>query len=253
MFSFFAFLHKRRFVQLAPLDGVYTGGIHVRIFVRSLVLGFFVSFPFSVLQANSFVNPAFKLQTGDLSVGTGFVHSRVDYERASNDFYIDRNILGADMAYGLSRFVDLYANLGFTVQSELERANTDGSGFVFGAGGRGIVHRYEEISVFATGGFTYQLEDYASRIEGSHFEVNLGAALGYELNPTFDFFGGVDVIPFSNGEIRSKDSDSQVDTDLDQLLSLRFGSNIHWQRFTFRPEISLFAKQSFALNASTIF
>lgn len=227
-----------------------------------LVLLGLLAFGFAEVQASSFVNPAFKLQPGELSVGTGFLHSRVDYEISNSDVQIQRAILGADLSYGLSRFVDLYADLGFTLKSEIEKQTTNGSGFVFGAGARGIIHKYNSLSVYGTGGFLYQLEDYASSMDGSHFEVNLGAFLGYELNPMFDFFAGLDLIPFSDGEIETEVSGLRIDgfntktdasTDVDQLLSVRLGSNVHWKQFTFRPEVSLFAKRNLALHASTIF
>jgi hypothetical protein len=233
---------------------MHTGGLDVRQIQKTgWLLVLVMSLGWMDLQASSFVNPAFKLQQGDLSIGTGFVHSRVDYEISNTDRYIQRAVLGADLAYGLSRYVDLFADFGLTLQSELEQATTDGSGFLFGAGARGIVHKYNSLSVFGVGGFTYQIEDYASRLDGSHFEINLGGFLGYELNPIVDLFAGLDAVPYSDGEIEIDGFNSDSETDIDQLLSLRFGSNIEYKNITFRPEISLFAKRNFALHASTTF
>lgn len=170
----------------------------------------------------------------------------IDYDLDSGGTVgVDRTILGVSGVYGMNRQVDFYGELGYIVESELESGGDD-DGFQLGGGVKGLFFERDQISLMGLAGVRFITESYGGGTDGQFFEVPLALVLRGKVNREFSVYGGIDVIPWSDGEIDGRGGDT--DLDRDDPVGLRAGIDYKLEQVVLNAEFSLVSEESFLLR-----
>ncbi|MCB0323575.1 MAG: hypothetical protein KDD69_08375, partial [Bdellovibrionales bacterium] len=162
---------------------------------------------------------------------------------------IERTIIGAGFGYGLTPVVDLYGELGYIAEAELEDVDDDDDGFLFGGGFRGIVYHQSQFSLHGRGGFRFITEDYGDDADGDLTEVELGLVARYAVNRQLGIYGGLDLVPFSDGDIDVSGGGS-ADIERDDLLGVRLGIEGQLEGIGLNAEFGLVSEEAFIFRAT---
>lgn len=208
-------------------------------------------FATSSLLAQSMIHPAFKLTEKQVGVELGLSFSDTEYETDNNvQADIDRKTLGLAVAFGMSAYLDIIAQAGMIFEADFE--GQDDQGFLVGGAVRGQVYQQDDIMVYALGELIYIAEDYSNSLEASHLSFSLEANFLWSLNEHIDLYGGVGLIPFSDGELDAGAA-SDVDIERDDLLSVRIGASFDTGRgFFVRPDIKILGEQTFTVSVGRL-
>ena len=210
-----------------------------------------------VCHAQFVVDTSLNLAKGGYEAGVAFGLTEVEYDSKDlDDPEVQRTWLGAYGAYGLNDRVDAYAAAGLIVKSEPQKNWDDsGSGFLMIVGARGLVARMEKADINAYGQLTYLTEDYGENNEqgakteadASITEVAAGVTAIYAVNPTWSVYGGLEVTPFSDGEVEASNRHGSQDFDIerDSAFALRGGARVQLERFWLRGEVGLLGETTF--------
>lgn len=199
------------------------------------------------LFAQSIVNPAYKLGQSQIGLDFGFSFSDIEYEGDNGgQVDIDRKTLAAAVAFGMNPYTDIVFQAGMIFESDFE--GDDDQGFLFGGGVRGLVYEEDQIKVYGLGELIYVLEDYGDNLEGSHLAINLEANVRWSPNERVDIYGGIGLVPFSDGEVEAGGAD--FDIERDDLFSIRIGASFAFgNNFFVRPDVKIVGEQTFTLAA----
>jgi hypothetical protein len=175
--------------------------------------------------------------------------SEIEYELdGGGDGEIERTILGGAFGFGLGPRLDLYIEGGYIVEAELENGSDDGDGFLIGSGIRGIIYKENHFEFFGKGGVRYITEDYGSSIDGDIFELELAGVARYAVRNKLGVYGGVDLIPYSDGEIEIGRGDADIERD--DLIGLRFGVEGTVNSVILNAEVALVSEEALILRAT---
>ncbi len=170
----------------------------------------------------------------------------IDYDLDSGGSVgIDRTILGVSGVYGMNRQVDFYGELGYIVESEIESGGDD-DGFQLGGGVKGLFFERDQISLMGLAGVRFITESYGGGSDGQFFEIPLALVLRGKVNREWSIYGGIDVIPWSDGEIDGRAGDT--DLDRDDPVGLRAGVDYKLEQVVLNAEIGFISEESFLLR-----
>jgi len=206
--------------------------------VLSLVLA-------SSASAQLLVSPHTKALKGELSIVPSLSIGEVEYESGGGDFDIDRFIIGIGGVYGLNEMLDIYLELGYTLEAELNSGNDD-TGYIIGTGIKGLVYRQDRFSVIARGGARFIDEDYGNGSDGTIVDLELGAVGRYALQNNLVIYGGLDLYPVSEGEIDAAGLD--IDIERESIIGLRGGAAYRFDGFSVNGEFSIVGEKGFAVR-----
>ncbi len=207
------------------------------------LLIFLTLFAASSASAQLLVSPHTKALKGELDLIATISIAEIEYEAdIGEDFDVDRFILGVGGVYGLNEFLDIYLELGFSLESELNSGNDD-TGIVIGTGLKGVVYRQDRFSVIARGGARFIDEDYGNGGDGTIVDLELGAIGRYALQNNFVIYGGVDLYPISEGEI------GDIDIERESIIGLRAGAAYRFDAFSVNGEIGILGEEGFMIRA----
>ncbi len=204
-------------------------------------------FAASSASAQLLVSPHTKALKGELDLIATLSIAEIEYEAdLGGDSDVDRFILGIGGVYGLNEFLDIYLELGYTLEAELD-SGPDDTGFVVGTGIKGVVYRQDRFSVIARGGARFIDEDYGNGSEGTIVDLELGAVARYALQNNFVIYGGVDLYPISEGEIEVGGFD--FDVERESILGLRGGAAYRFNTFSINGELGILGEEGFMIRA----
>jgi hypothetical protein len=203
-----------------------------------------------VLSTTGYVIPE-----GRSGVGAVFASSDVDMEVENNiDADIERKILGAIFEHGIADSMAIFAHIGLSTDVEIGRA--DGDGFTLGVGAKYRFYHEDRVKIIGYGAFNRfddDVEYLNIESEVTLNELHMGGVGVYEINPSVEAYGGLEIVPYSNGEVDSEGSAIDYDIERDDLVSLKLGANVYVKGFVLRPEFTLLSEQTLALSALYLF
>ena len=197
-------------------------------------------------EAQMLVAPQLKSGVQQLTLIPSLSFSDVDYHfdhGGTTD--VERTILGIAGSYGLDKQLDLYGELGFSARSKLDSGD-DGQGLLLGGGVKGLFYERGKLSILGLAGVRYLTEDYGGGRDGQFFEVPLALIFRGQLQPEIGIYGGVDVLPWTDGEIDGGRGSS--DLERDDVVGLRLGADYRIERIILNAEVSLISEESFLLR-----
>ena len=175
--------------------------------------------------------------------------SEIEYEvDGGGDGEIERTILGGAFGYGLGPLLDLYIEGGYILEAELGSGSDDGDGFLLGSGVRGIIYSENHFEFFGKGGVRYISEDYGDSVDGDILDVELAGVARYALKNNLGVYGGVDLIPYSDGEIEIGRGDADIERD--DILGLRIGVEGTVNSVILNAELALVSEEGLILRAT---
>ena len=177
--------------------------------------------------------------------------SEIEYDIDNRgDTDVERSILGVALAFGLTNAVDMYAELGYIAEAELEGRSDDGDGFMFGAGVKAVIYREGNFSIHAIVGAHHLREDYGTNSDADLFELQALATARGQFTQQFGGYAGLEVVPISAGDI-DRSGRGDVDFERDDRVGLRLGADYTFGNgVKINPEVALVSETLFALRVS---
>lgn len=199
-------------------------------------------------SAQVLVAPQVVAPEGRLDVDAVLSLSEIEYDfDRGGDGEVERSILGAALGYGLGPNLNLYGELGYILEAELEHSDDDGDGVLLGGGVRGQLYQQNKFTLNGFGGLRLIFEDYGDGADGELLEIPLGLLGRYAVHRDFGLYGGVDVVPISEGELDVPGGDR--DFDRDNPLGLRFGVDFALEPVLLNAEVAVISEEAFTLRA----
>lgn len=216
------------------------------------------------------VNPSTRAEAGKFEAGGAASFGRVEYDAG----YVERKCVGGYGAYGITDWIDAYGSLGFSFDAEPENWSESGHGYILAAGARAKVWQMDDLSALLYGQIQHLKETYDAigvsalgvdgDLEGKITELIFGALLRYDLNDAFSFYGGVELIPWSDGEIEGSTeveipglpdfgfSDAD-EVERDVPVTLRAGANYDFGQVWVRGEVALVSETAVTVGGGINF
>ena len=237
-----------------------------------LVLVCLVGWAIEPAMGQLIVNPSTRADAGKFEAGGAASFGRTEYDAG----YVERKCLGGYGAYGITDWIDVYGSLGFTFGAEPENWSESGRGFIAAIGTRAKVWQQDDLSALVYGQVQYLKETYGSAgdgvdvlgvdadLEGKITELILGALLRYDYNDALSFYGGLELIPWSDGTVDGStavdipglpsfgfsDSDS---IERDSPVTIRGGANYDFGDFWVRAEAAAVSETAITLGGGVNF
>jgi len=228
-------------------------------------------------SAQMIADPSSQAEAGVIEAGGAACISTVEYE----DGEIERKVVGAYGAYGVNDLFDVYGTLGFILDAEPEDWGDSDTGFLVAAGVRGYLLSFEEIDIRGYAQLQHIKEEYGSASasvpgasgsvsgEGEITELILGAVAEYGFTDALTAYGGVELIPYSDGEIEvsgsaeidlglgfggiETGSSDSGDIERDSLIGVRGGVTYDLGGFWLRGEVAVLSETTFLIGGGTTF
>lgn len=216
-----------------------------------LTLAFMITFA-PVTYAELLVDPSQKTDPGGLEVGGIFMYSDVDYEI----WDIKRLIAGGYAAFGLSEIIDIYAGAGYIIDSDPSGWPNGDSGFIVAGGVRGLVYENNPMAVIVYSQLGYITEDYGTvhySADGTLLELIVGGIFKYSLNDQLSFYGGLELIPYSDGEVDFSGRLRDFDLERDKIVTVRGGATYHLENLWFRGGLAVGSETTFTFGVGYSF
>jgi len=163
--------------------------------------------------AELLIDPVSSLQAHQSSLGLSFSKSKIDYDLGKN-YEVERKIVGFYGQFAMKDALAAFAHFGVISDVEYERIEGDGDGHMIGVGLRGTAYRQDKLDIIAFGTVN-MIDEKISDIKkisglsvegaGIKFKSNLteleaGALATYHTTPTFQVYGGLAMVPYSDGD-----------------------------------------------------
>lgn len=187
-----------------------------------------------------------------------FVSSEIEYESDDSEFDVERKILGIELSHGVSREVDVIGQAGFIMDTEVERIDEDGDGFLFGGGARFEIAQSGSLRLLGFGLLSFQTEeikDGSFKLELDTHELHTGVVSAFHISRTIIPYAGLDIILFDDGEAKASNGNfsSEDDVERDDMFSLKLGANLDLASVTMRPEVTILGEQTFLFAVGAFF
>ena len=167
-------------------------------------------------------NPALTLGPDRLAAGGSFTKSKVEME-ARTSFDIERSFFAGEFHYGIDSDLRVLGQMGLSNKVEYENSDS-GDGYLFGVGAAMQVHRSGPTKFVLHGVLNYISEDFSSgNVDATLVEIHSGLLAVHTMKNNFEVYGGLDLIPYSDGDIKPTGS-SRVSMERDDLFNLRLGA-----------------------------
>jgi hypothetical protein len=209
----------------------------------------------STARAQLLMDTSANVGDGRARLGGALSLSEIAYDVDPVTRDIDRTTLGATFDYGVTREVDLTAQLGFIVETDLEDVDDDGDGFTYGLGIRATVHRPSpRARVGIYGLFDSQneeIKDGSTKYKIKTSELHLGGLFAYAISPKVEPYAGVEIVAHDDGEVKvsSPAGGGSTDIDRDDILNLKLGISAAIGSADLRGELTLVGEQTFTIGA----
>jgi|GEM_PF-3109033 len=236
-----------------------------KILAFSFFLAYSCFFRASQAQAQMLANPTTVAEQGRAVGGGGFTVSKIEYD-FSRDRDVRRKILHGDVGFGLVHGMDLFGQVGFSFDSDIEDVDLDGKGFIIGFGPRFAVHQAGSLKVTAYGLLNFTMEEYEGESGTSDIEcdvdvtdLHLGGMATFAANNAVKPYGGLEIILNSDGDSKCKvkvgsaTASDKNDAERDDQLNLHAGANILAGGLIVRPGLILAGETTFTLGIQTFF
>lgn len=183
------------------------------------------------LYGETLINPAMIDGKGRTYSGAVLAMSKIDYDMGGTS-EITRKIIGAELGVGLGSHVDLIGQGGYSYKSTSDRY-TDGDGFMFGAGLRGLIHSGRNWRFVGYGLVNYLQEEYKYEANDTKYkltltDLHLGATAGFAATSSVRLFCGLEFIMNSDGSINAKGAANANRLKFDRAdnMNILIGTNI---------------------------
>jgi len=218
-----------------------------------LATAFALSYGPSV-SAELLASAASKAEEETFEVGVSFVDSTVTLKGSDSNIDntdVDRQMIPVYAAYGLNDMMDAYAGVAMILKSEAEDVNGDGDGLAWGGGIRGNLPFGDEFTLRGYAQFLYISEEYDDGLKGNGWFLDVGALAMYEASDDLNIYGGLELAPTENFELKTSGqySGGPFDLERDDLLTIRLGAKFNMDTFFLRGEAAFAGEQSFTIGA----
>ncbi len=144
-----------------------------------------------------------------------------------------------------SIILNLYGYGGFSFASELEPFSGDDTGFVVGGGAKYKAFENQHFHVNAFSELSYAADEFGGGVEGTLFEFKFGGVISKDFTPRVGAYGGVLLVPFSDGEVDF--GPATADIERDDTFGIFLGANFSFDRINIRPEVGLGNESRFSI------
>ena len=200
------------------------------------------------LNAQILVNES---KTGQ-GLGPALSVSEIDYKTDGSTFTFKRKTLGFVLNAPLNADVGALFQAGYTWKSEFDGGSDDGKGYMLGGGINGFFHKGHTVSFVGYGLLNYISDTFKHgkwKTDLSTTDLHLGTLAVFNVSPKkFDFYCGLDLVPYSDGEMKTNHGKTKYERD--EVLGIKLGANIGIGEGTLRPEITLGSEKTFTLTAT---
>jgi hypothetical protein len=201
-------------------------------------------------SAQLLIDPSGKAEVGQIEVAASLILNEIEYEIANSaESDIEYTVIGAQAAYALNEMVDVFGALGFIAKAESD--TDDGDGFMLAGGVRAAVATMNAVAISAYAQVQYLSEDFDNDVEATVKELLLGVTGSYMLNDIVKLYGGLELVPYSDGEVETPRGDADVERDA--MFTVRVGGTADVSGVLVRAELSLLAEQGITLGLGTRF
>lgn len=226
-----------------------------KLFCLSSFLTLIVS---SLGYSQVLMDPSTVAKSGQGRVGFGLGISEIDYETDSTSLEVKRKTIGAIFDYSVASRLDITAQLGYIMDLEIESGHDDGKGFVFGFGGRGLIHSSHQFRIYGYSFFAYQKEEIdhdPGKSEITTYDLHIGGIVGFPVSQKMQPYVGLDLVPMDDGEVKTTigSYSSKYDIERDDIVSIKLGLDAFFDDVLIRPELTLFGEQTIVLSATFTF
>lgn len=216
-------------------------------------------------DAQLLTDVAGKAEDGQIETGGAFCFSETDYDSGDlNDPSVKRLTVGAYAAYGLMEWIDVFGSAGYIINAEPDDWSGSGSGFIVAGGARSAGFDLDPITVRGFGQLGYISEDYgSSNVQGvgdadgeaTILEFLIGALAEYAANDELSFFGGLEIVPWSDGTVDTKGRGWSRDFDIerDNRFGIRAGGRYRFDAWWVRAEVTLIDEMAFTAGGGIAF
>ena len=190
---------------------------------------------------------------GELYLGPALSFSKVEYnDQHDNLFEIERKTVGLGLVYKINPSVGLLFQAGHTMKAEYKNSSLeDGKGYMLGAGANFLMYRHNRLSLIGYGLLNFVSDEYKpKKVEMEVTDIHLGLLTAIRGNNVVTFYGGFDLVPYSDGELKYKKY--KADVERDDLFNLKLGLDFTLPGVNLKPEVTLFGEKSFTLAASFV-
>lgn len=205
----------------------------------------------SSVGAQLLVDHQAKPRNGGMILTPSLSFSDIEYDvDGGGDVEVERSILGAALSYGVHPAFNVYGELGYIVEAEVENSRSDGDGVLLGAGLNGEFFRQGQFSGHWLAGVHYLNEDYGSGADGDVFELMLAATGRMQVIPEAGLYAGLELIPLSDGEVEARGGRG-TDVDRDNPIGLRLGADYTFENgFRLNAEAAVLSEEVLLLRFS---
>jgi hypothetical protein len=190
--------------------------------------------------------------------GTGFglgptlAISNVEYENEDgNTFEVDRKTIGLGIVGNVTRSVAILFQAGHTFESEFEDSDIEGEGYMIGGGLSFLMYGRGRLSLVGYTLLNYVSDSFGKKkpkIDMDVMDLHIGFLPVVRANSVVSLYAGVDLVPYSDGQIEFKDS--KIDIERENMANLKLGMLFTLPDVTLKPEVTLIGEKSFAFMAT---
>lgn len=209
-------------------------------------------------QAIVLINPSSVASSSQTQAEGVIQSSDVSYDIERTEVEIERRILGAQIAHGMSQGFDIVGQFGLIADTEVETIDKDGDGFLFGGGARFGITQSGRLRLKGHALYNYGIEkirDDSTKYEIEGHELHTGITAAFQASPMIVPYAGLDIVLFDDGEIKTSTrfSTTQTDLELDNMFALKLGVNIQIDAVTLRPEATIIGEQALTFGVGSSF
>lgn len=187
----------------------------------------------------------------DLGIGGVLSLSKIDYKNENDDvFSIKRKTLGLTLNHQLDSSISLLAGIGYNFESILEKTEYEGTGYMAQIGVNILLYRGNRLSFLTYGLLNYVLDHFEKPNYATDFEIidlHLGGLMFLKASSLVGLYGGIDLIPYSDGTIGKK---VKATIKRDKAVNLKLGLEFTTPKVAIRPEVTLIGEKTITVGAT---
>lgn len=187
----------------------------------------------------------------DLGIGGALSLSKVDYKNESDDiFTVKRKTLGLTLNHKLDQNISLLAQLGYNFESQLEKTEYEGTGYMAGVGVNLRLYQGSRLSFLTYGLLNYVADHFERPNYTTDFEIidiHLGGLMLIRASSLVSLYGGIDLIPYSDGTIGKT---VKANIKRDKAVNLKLGLEFTTPSVAIRPEVTLIGEKTITIGAT---
>lgn len=182
----------------------------------------------------------------------GLSFTDIDYKSHTN---INNKIIFGGANLDLYNNTNLFTHVGFIYDSSIDSLD-DGKGIILGLGLKELSIKYNKphnihINIYGLVNCTMlNFKKSLIKLDLSIMDLHIGGiAYFYKFSQSFIPYGGLEIIPYSNGTVKS--NSYKEDIERDDLINFKIGGTLKLETFQLRLGVTLIGEQTFILAIST--